>query len=132
MTSRRRADAFLAIALLAVAGCSAQQRIAGSTTDILRAVRAAREDLYVIAEKHPEVLPDLKRVSDNLMQAVNAAYAIEVDLPNVEDQHEIMDTMKSVAMYAGGAVIVAGVAFVLWRSGFLNAVALLLPGRDRK
>jgi hypothetical protein len=29
-------------------------------------------------------------------------------------------------------VIVAGVAFVLWRSGFLNAVALLLPGRDRK
>ena len=122
----------IALTVALLGGCSAQQRIAEDTNVILRAVRQAREDLYVIAEKHPEVLPDLKRVSDNLMHAVNAAYAIEVDLPNVEDQHDVLDTVKAIAIYAGGAVIVAGIAFVLWRSGFLNAIAMVMPAKKRE
>jgi hypothetical protein len=124
---------FVAIfALAGVVGCSSQERIAENTTVILKAVRSAREDLYVIAQEHPDVLPQLKAVSDKLMVAVDAAYSIEVDLPGVEDQHEYLDTFTTIAFYVGGAIIVSVIGFILWRSGFLNAVAMLMPARKRE
>ena len=124
---------FVAIfALAAVVGCSAQERIATNTTIILKQVREAREQLYIIAQEHPDVLPQLKAVSDKLMVAVDAAYDTDIALSGVEDQHEYLDTFTTIAFYVGGAVIVSGIAFVLWRSGFLNAVAMLLPARKRE
>ena len=124
---------FVAIlALAAVVGCSAQERIATNTTIILKQVREAREQLYIIAQEHPDVLPQLKAVSDKLMVAVDAAYSIEVDLSGVTDEHPYLDTFTTIAFYVGGAVIVSVIAFILWRSGFLNAVAMLLPARKRE
>ena len=120
------------LAALLMVGCSAQERIAENTTVILKAVRSAREDLYVIAQEHPDVLPQLKAVSDKLMVAVDAAYDTDIALSGVTDEHPYLDTITTTAFYVGGAVIVSGVGFVLWRSGFLNAVALLLPKRKDK
>lgn len=124
MSRRHRALILLGIAvcvllLVMLSGCSSQERIAENTTIILKSVRGAREQLYVIAQEHPDILPRLKQVSDELMVAVDAAYAIEVDLSGVEDQHPYLDTLTTVAIYVGGAVIVAGVTFVLWKSGAL-------------
>jgi hypothetical protein len=124
---------FVAIfALAGVVGCSAQERIATNTTIILKQVREAREELYIIAQEHPDVLPQLKAVSDKLMVAVDAAYDTDIALSGVEDQHEYLDTFTTIAFYVGGAVIVSVIAFILWRSGFLNAVAMLMPSKKRE
>jgi hypothetical protein len=112
----------LAVAIsiaLACAGCSATQRISESANGI-------RDEAQALV-KHGNAVQDAE-VVDRATRIDRMAASIHVDLTNVEDQHPYL----TMIVWVAGAAVAVVALIVLWKSGALDGLRILIGWLPRK
>lgn len=102
------------IVVLALTGCSQVERIAGNTNVI-------REDAQALID-HGQAISD-QEVVDRATRIDRNASDIHVQLTKVQD---ITPAWLSTLKWWGIAVVVAGIAFLVWNSGIGSAVRIAI------
>jgi hypothetical protein len=108
------------ILVVALAGCSPVERIAGNTNVIRQDAQALIEHGNAIQDA--EVVDRATRIDEN-------ASDIHVQLTKVQD---ITPAWLSTAKWWGIAVAVAGIAFLVWQSGIGSAVRIAVGWLPRR
>ena len=109
-----------AVLVVALAGCSQVERIAGNTNVI-------REDAQALID-HGNAIQDAE-VVDRATRIDENASDIHVQLTKVQD---ITPAWLSTAKWWGIAVAVAGIAFLVWQSGIGSAVRIAVGWLPRR
>lgn len=109
-----------AVLLVALAGCSPVERIAGNTNVIRQDAQALIDHGNAI--KDAEVVDRATRINEN-------AADIHVQLTKVQD---ITPAWLSTLKWWGIAVAVAGIAFLVWNSGIGTFVRVAIGWLPRK
>ena len=109
-----------AVLVVALAGCSPVERIAGNTNVIRQDAQALIDHGNAI--KDAEVVDRATRIDEN-------AADIHVQLTKVQD---ITPAWLSTAKWWGIAVAVAGIAFLVWQSGIGTAVRVAVGWLPRR
>lgn len=104
---------------LVCAACSATERISGSANDIRTDAQALIKHGNAI--KDGEVVIRAERIDA-------AAASIHVDLTQVEDQHPYL----SMIVWVAGAAVAVVLLIVLWRSGALDGIRVLIGWLPRR
>ena len=109
-----------AVLVVALAGCSPVERIAGNTNVI-------REDAQALID-HGNAIQDAE-VVDRATRIDENASDIHVQLTKVQD---ITPAWLSTAKWWGIAVAVAGIAFLVWNSGIGSAIRIAVGWLPRR